>query len=113
MSTQRIFKCPITKYYVEYILIDNQCALINTIICDYVNYKAFFALLRHSIDKLKDENIKCIQQFVHDEEWELFLLNKTSWKIININKDDDIYLLECAIDDFLENYSIGIGLTEQ
>jgi len=108
MSQQKIFKCSITNYYIEYIIINDQCALVNTIICDYVNYKAFFALLRNSIDKLKEENIKYIQQFVSEEEWNAFLINKTSWKIINKNKDNDIVLLKCPIDDFLENFDIGV-----
>lgn len=116
MKEQYVFDCPITKYAIEYIVdIDTKSAMLNTIICDYVNIKAFLALLRTSIDKLVNLNIEIIYQTVAHEEWENYLKNKTSWKIKKKDIEDvnqEIYELECSIKDFLENYGIGIGIVE-
>lgn len=111
MKKQLIYKCNITKYCIEFIVdSDDNSALINTIICDHIQMRAFLALLKNSIDKLNEIGIKKIRQCIYFNEWEQFLKNKTSWKIINFDKNLQIYDLECEIDDFLQNYGIGIGL---
>lgn len=106
---QQIFKCPITNYYIEYIVDDeNKCALINSIVTDYQHLKPLCALLRLSIDVLKNKHISHIKQNVSKEEYENFLKNKTSW---NVSKEyNDSLELECDVNDFLENYGVGIGL---
>jgi len=79
---QEIFKCPLTNYYIEYI-IDAQYALMNTVVTDYVYLNAFFSLLRLSIDSLQKKGILYIRQFVSNDEYESFLKNKTTWHIKN------------------------------
>ena len=109
MSNQLIYKCKLTQYFVEYIENDN-IAYINAIGSDYKNLKAFLALLRSSVDNLKKKNICKIRQSVAFSEWENYLINKTTWEIKKIDNMMKIYEIECPIDDFLENYGIGIGL---
>ena len=72
--------------------------------------KAFLALLRSSIDTLKTKNIKYIMQCVELLEWAEYLDNKTSWQINNKNELEQTVMLKCDIDDFLENFGVGIGL---
>jgi len=111
MKYSRVYNCPFTKYSIEYIIdTDLNKAILNTILCDYVHIKAFLSLIRISIDKLTIINIKTIGQSVSIEEWELYLKNKTTWKIKNFDKENGIYDIECSIDDFLSNYGIGIGI---
>lgn len=112
MKEQKVFTCQLTGYYIEYIIDSSkQIALLNTIICDYVHINQFCALLKVSIEKLKEDyNIKEIIQTISSEEWELYLENKTTWKIIEKSYDKSIYDIVCNIDDFLSNFGIGIGL---
>lgn len=111
MNIPYTYSCPITKYNVEYIVNDiSHAALLNGIVCDYKNIKALMLLLRSSIDKLQKQNIIMITQFVAFEEWELYLENKTTWKIVNVDKTNNVYTISCPIDDFLMNYGVGIGV---
>ena len=111
MTQQQIFKCQITKYVIEF-AIDNEKknAYLNLMITDYQHLKPLFSLLRTSIDSLTKNGINTISQTVSKEEWELYLENKTTWKIIRYDQYANIYDLECDIDCFLENFGIGIGL---
>lgn len=115
MKYPYLFTCNITKYKIEYILDDTNntnVAILNTIICDYKNLKAFFALLRTSVDKLSEKKITIIRQAVGFFEWNNYLKNKTTYKIINIDQKAQIYDIECSLDEFLQNYGIGIGILE-
>ena len=108
-----IYTCPVTKYKIEYIINpETHSALLNTILCDYKNIKAFMSLLRISIDGMNTLGIKTILQTVAFEEWDLYLKGKTSWKIINTDNKNQIYDIESTLDDFLSNYGIGIGILE-
>lgn len=111
MDIQKIYKCSITGYFIEFIL-KNECAYVNTIMTDYFNLKAFFVLLRNAIDSLIKLNIKTIRQTVSHEEWELYLSGKTSWRIIPYKTTMDIHEIECDINDFLQNYGVGIGILD-
>ncbi|ARF09687.1 hypothetical protein Indivirus_2_66 [Indivirus ILV1] len=111
MNTQVIFECPLTKYQIEYIINNqNQTALFNMVYSDYKNTKAFLSLLRTSIDQLKSKNIIYIMQCVSVDEWKRYLENKTSWKIENENIIQQVCMIKCPVNDFLENYGVGIGL---
>lgn len=111
MKYSSVYNCPITKYTIEYIVdTDSNDAMLNTIVCDYMHLKAFMSLIRTSVDKLLEKNIKTISQSVAVEEWNLYLKNKTTWRIKKYDENNDIYDIECYIDDFLSNYGIGIGI---
>lgn len=111
MKQQFISKCQTTGYYIEFIIdVESKSALMGTIVCDYVYFKAFLNLLRLSVDNLTKQNIKKIRQKVPFDEWKSYLENKTSWLVIDIN--NDIYELECDINHFLENYGIAIGMLD-
>lgn len=111
MSEYKNFECPITKYSLEYVIdIQNHSALIKNINTDFVHLKAFVSLLRNSIDTLKKNDVKKIRQFVNDNDWKYLSQKNTSWNRILIMKQQDLYLIECPIEDFLENFGIGIGL---
>ena len=111
MKKQYIYKCPITKYFIEYIVdTEINCAHISTIFTDYQNIKAFIALLRKSIDQLTQLNISKIRQVVDCTEWKMYLQDKTSWIIINTDFSSNSYDIECNLADFLYNYGVGLGL---
>lgn len=112
MEQQKIYKCAITGYFIEFIVKD-ECAYINTIMTDYVNLRAFLILLRNAIDSLIKLNVKTVRQTISQEEWELYLYGKTTWKIIPYTTMMDINEIECDINDFLQNYGIGIGIIDQ
>ncbi len=110
MNKQYIFTCPITKYRIEFVVdVEKQCAIMNYLLTDYKHLKPLFLLIRSSIDNLEKIGIKKIVQTIKKEEWDEYLKNKTTWKIIN---DDSlsIYDIECDISTFMENFGVGIGL---
>lgn len=109
---QKIYTCPITGYKIEYIINDvDHSAVCGVTICDYENMKAFLALLRSSIDQLKmNENVICIIQTVTHDEWMTYLNGKTSWQVIESNDKYHTHTIQCAIDDFLENYGVALCL---
>jgi len=108
-----IYTCPVTKYKIEYIIDPkSSTAFLNTILCDYKNIKAFMSLLRISIDGMNTYEIKKIRQSVAISEWNMYLKGKTTWKIINTDEHNEIYDIECALDEFLSNYGVGIGIIE-
>lgn len=111
--TQQIFKCPITKYAIEFVVNqEKKNAYLNLIVSDYKHLKPLFSLLRTSIDTLAKKDITIISQTVSKGEWDLYLKNKTTWKITSHDKKSNIYDIECNINDFLENFGIGIGLLQ-
>jgi len=111
MKYSYVKKCPISKYFIEYIIDDElKIAYLNLIICDYKQIKYLLSLIRISIDELSVNKINKIRQTVTYIEWKKYLQNKTSWKIINDDKINEIYDIECLTSDFLKNYGIGIGL---
>jgi len=109
METQKIYKCQLTGYFIEFIIKD-EYAYLNTVMTDYHNLKAFFVLLRNSVDSLIKLNIKKIKQTISHEEWELYLNGKTTWKIIKTTQE--VHEIECDINDFLQNYGVGIGILQ-
>jgi hypothetical protein len=110
MNDRIIHSCPITKYSIEYIIHEQKYAMMGLVVTDYEHIKGFFSLIRNSIDKLKEQGIIKIRQIVSFEDWENYLKNTTTWKIINQNQDQKYYELECEIDEFLYNYGVGMGL---
>ena len=112
MKTPYVFTCNVTKYKLEYIVDDSnkKIGYLNTILWDYKNAKAFFALLRNSIDKLMNIGVDKISHCVTFNDWEMFLKDKTSWKIIKIDNMTQTYDIECDISNFLINFGIGLGL---
>ena len=113
MKQQYIFNCPLTKYYIEFIVdTDTNIAFLNTLITDYQHLKPLFSLIRSSIDNLDKKNVKKIVQTVSKEDWELYLKNKTTWKIVNDDIKNQICDVECEIGSFIENFGVGIGLLQ-
>lgn len=113
MSQSVIFTCPITKYKIEFIINSTRdTALLNLVVCDYVNMNAFVSLLRSSIIQLMNKNVKTIMQTVTITEWEMLLEGKTTWEQVSVDMENSICDIRCSIDDFLHNFGIGIGLIE-
>jgi len=111
------FNCAITKFKINYeIEIEYKYAIISFPnyfeIVNESNYKAFFLLLRGSIESMKKKNIKKIRQYVTNQDWLDVMKNKTSWKIVDICNFEGIpYLVvECDINDALENIGKCFGI---
>ena len=106
---QLIFRCDITGCYIEYIL-EGTVAHMNSMDIDYENMKAFFGVLRRSVDSLKQSNIEEISQVVLLEDWDSFLNEKTSFRLTKTDPLTKTCEVVCCIDDFLENFGKGVGL---
>lgn len=109
---QLFVKCDMTNYVLEFILIDNQTAILNTVYSDFSNILAFVNLLRLSYDKLVERKIKYVRQLVTRHDWDSFLKNKTSWKIVKENMIEQTYEIECDIENYLYNLGVGLGLKD-
>lgn len=109
MQQTKIYKCEITgdKNIILY-QINNNKAIMVFIAIDFNEPKFFLQLLRTSITDITKSNVLHIQQYIHVKEWTYFENKRTSWKIIN--KQTDEYLIECPIEDALENIGIGLGV---
>lgn len=111
MKTQKTYKCQLTGYCVEYLIHpDKTTAETGFVWSDYENIKAWLSLIRHSIDKLKEEGIQYIIQRIDQQEWINHLKGKTSWEIISTDNKYNTYVIKCSVDTYLENYGVGIGL---
>lgn len=108
---QIVYKCDITGYYLEY-LYQDEIAYMYNISSDFTHIKPLIQLIRTSIDKLKEINIKKIVQTVSMEEWYNWINSETSFRIINNDLHLGICEICCDIEDFLENFGIIIGVNE-
>lgn len=104
-----VYNCPITGYKIECLVDTKYNYAVLNIFSDFEYMRALGSLVRISVEKLKEEGVKTIHQLIHANEWE-YLENKTTWKIIHKDLQNEIYELECHIDDFLGNFGTGIGL---
>ncbi|QKF93685.1 hypothetical protein QKU48_gp0227 [Fadolivirus algeromassiliense] len=113
MKQQKIFKCPLTKYTIEYIVdTDKKNAYMGILLTDFKELKPLFALIRSSIDELEQQGISKITQTVSKNDWMLYLKDKTTWKLIKEDMGRYECDIECDIKSFLENFGIGIGLLQ-
>ena len=104
-------KCPLTKYEIVFTIDDSDnSAYILEINTDYKLIKPFFALLRNSMDELKEKGVVTIRQSVYIEEYEKDLKRKKcTWKIAKTYCDQTCDL-ECDIDDYTNNYIKAVDL---
>ena len=109
------FQCKISQNCIEYKC--NKITMEANI--EYSNIdtkipKAFFVLLRTSIDALKNKGYKYIGQLVTQDDWENFLKND-KWTIINEIKYPTMTccVIKCEIDDALGCISRGLGLNNK
>ena len=107
--SDKIYVCKITNYRIEYKLENDNAYMEYTYFGDMKHPKAFIQLLRSSIDDLKEHNIKYVYQSVTNNDWNLFLKDKTKWTVINEDNVTGINLIKCEIDLFLENMGVGLG----
>ena len=111
MSQSVVFTCPVTKYKIEFIINPTRdTALLNLVVCDYVNMNAFVSLLRSSIIQLMNDNIQTVMQTVAITEWKMLLEGKTTWEQVSTDIENGVCDISCPINDFLHNFGIGIGL---
>ena len=79
---------------------------------DESNFKLFCKLIVELVDELKLKNIKYMRQMVMLEEYNEFLKNKTTWKIVDKNEvsTSNIVLIECELDKFINNFAQAHGV---
>jgi hypothetical protein len=104
----KLFRCKITNYSIKFDLHPPE-AIMGETSCNYVNIKAWLLLLRRTIDSLKSQAITHITQGVTQEDWDLYLKDKTTWTIKDTGAVSAFYIT-CPIDDFLTNYTIAMGI---
>lgn len=107
----KLFECEITKNKIKYTIneSDNEC-YIEFINVNYERIKGFFLLLKTSIDKIKQMNINKVKQVVVFNDWIQNLKDKTSFEYVTHSNETDLCVIECDIDDVLENIGIGFGV---
>jgi len=104
------FKCPVSKNVIEFRCFKkNRDAYMEYVNIDYDVPKAFFVILRQAIDKLKNLGYDRIVQTVLEEDWNNSLKHD-KWVIKHVDKGiQNLYVIQCNIDDALENISYGLG----
>jgi hypothetical protein len=94
--------------YIILCTIDDDNAMFEIINGDYIYMKSLSLLIYKAINDLTSKGIKYITQYVIDDEYNTILKDKTTWRIIS--QKDNLYKIVCKIDDYIENFMIGIGL---
>ena len=69
--------------------------------------KLFFKLIKESIDNLIEKKIKYVRQIVGDDPD--YYKNKKKWKILHTYPNSNL-LIECLVDDFIDNFAEAIEL---
>ena len=106
----KTFTCKITNSWVRYEL-DGDMADMRTFYFEHKHIKPFFALISESIEELKTEHkIKKIRQMVTIDDYENLLKGKTKWDVIQQDPILQACLLECDIDNFIDNFAKGHGI---
>jgi len=112
-----IFKCDISGYMIEYMVLDKSahfnCLNIDISELNSTEWKLFIQLVRRSINTLKDEGIENIYQSVNLDDWYGFLKNVTNFRIHKEDPKIGICEIYCSTNDFLENFGKGLGLVLQ
>jgi len=111
-NMERIYECKISGFIIKCTLSENIALIEFTnfmeIMSSY-NFKCFFLLLRNTVDKLKDNGIKKINFYLTNNDY-IELKDKTSWKIIEGPNSFNIYIVQCDIEDILENIGVGLDI---
>lgn len=114
MASERVFECVITKNKIKYDVVDvvdavERIAVIDILNVNYKYIKGFLLVLRNSIDILKKEGVKKIQQVIVKDDYATL---GGSWVVVDVvnNVSGKFMTIECSIDDLLENYGIGLGI---
>jgi len=105
----KIYKCELSgdNNMISYD-IDNDKATMTFVAIDHKNMKLFFQLLKSSLNDISTKDIKYINQYINIEEWSYLKGKRTSWTIINEFKEE--YLIECPMEDAIENIGIAFGI---
>lgn len=69
--------------------------------------KPFFLLVANVWNFLNQNNIKYVWQLVIKKDYELSLKKHTTWTIIMEVPNSDLYLIQCELKDFRENFLKG------
>ena len=105
----KTYHCPITDYELYFIIEEqNNLVILENVLCDYQYPRALALLFRSAHDDFQKMKITSVAQIVTVEDYENFLQNKTSWRIVWTK--DDLCKIICDLDDFLENFFIGTGI---
>ena len=111
------YNCNISNNWILFEVSDN-VADMKLIQVDHQNFRLFCKLIREAIDDLIDKKIKMINQLVTRDDYEQILKNKTSWKIVEKTTDSNYesvldpnaLLIECKIEDFIDNFAKAHGI---
>jgi len=102
MNLPMKYECRTTNNSIKYLINYKtmEASMADIVIKDkYI--KAHYVLLRESIDDLTRRGIKYIYQNVTKEDWDNYLKDNTTWKIVKIYPN--ILTVKCGIDKCLEN----------
>ena len=100
-------KCKLSNNWVQFEIIDS-VADMKLFEVDYPNFKLFCKLLNEAINELSsDYDVKYIRQMVLYEEYKEFLKSKTTWNIIEKEDATGTVIIECKIEEFIDNFAQG------
>ena len=102
-------KCPLSDNEFDLVIGDNIAQLTN-VQMDFSNIKLFHILLRDSIESLKSDKIELFCKEISKDDWNNYLKDKTTWKIIK-EVEDTVYV-QCPIDQVLTNFAKGLGIAQ-
>ena len=103
------FKCKLSENWIQFEITDD-IADMKLFEIDFSNFKLFCKLISESIDELTHRGIKYIRQMVLYDEYNQFLKAKTTWKIIHHDTIMGTVLIECDINEFINNFAEANGI---
>ncbi len=105
------FKLGFSENYLKYIIYEKEKE-VHLDICniDFTHVKAFFIILKQSVDYFLQEKYETFLQYIPSTDFEL--LDKTKWKIREEIKDENILHIECKLEDAVFNIAHGLGFKD-
>lgn len=111
MAQTKDFKFSFSDNYLKYIIYEDKKE-VHLDICniDFSNVKAFFLLLKNSVDYFLNENYNTFLQYIPTSDFNE--LDKSKWKIREEIFGENILHIECKLEEAVNNMAYGLGFRD-
>ena len=103
------YQCPISDNRIEFQL-EKETAYCTNNYIDEKYFKAYFLLLRSTIQDLQDKGYKKMNQVVSKDEYNQYLKNDNRWTVVKTNQLFETIVIECELESALECICKGFGI---
>ncbi len=103
-----MFECDLSENLIEYKMVGEKIFM-ERVEIDYDYPKLFFILLRKTVDGYIEKGYKKLVQTVTYDDWK-YIKDKGKWNVVD--SVNSLIIIECDINDAIENIAKGLGFDE-